>query len=106
MIKFGVSNIVKDAESMFEIRVCGHACYAEKGKDIVCASASAYCYFLLESLMGFRTDMHDCKVNDGYFKLRVKINNKVRTVIGAFLNCMRDLERQFPKNVMEIDCFD
>lgn len=37
-------------EAKHEIKLKGHAEYAEAGKDIICASASMLCYTLLQSL--------------------------------------------------------
>lgn len=102
MIKFNSLNVIKDDVVICCITVEGHAQYAEKGKDIVCASASAYSYFLIESLINLEINITNCLVDDGKLSLCVEFNQKSEAIIYAFLKCMRDLEHQYPKNVMEI----
>lgn len=60
----------------FIIEVAGHAGYAEKGKDIVCAGISALCQALYMTVCEYRSEGkfadYACKTSDGYFLIMAK----------------------------------
>ncbi len=70
----------------------GHACQAEKGKDIVCAGISALCIALLERIKELEnekyTQIKKCRVSDGclilHFTLTEKTSECYKTVFGGF----------------------
>lgn len=90
----------KENEAIVE--VSGHAEYADKGYDIVCASISTACIVsanLFEHL-NLCYNIIDVKSEAGYFKLQVKTDNEV--VLGIIKNLeetLDELQRQNPKNL-------
>ncbi|MBE6716734.1 MAG: ribosomal-processing cysteine protease Prp [Ruminococcaceae bacterium] len=91
------------------LSVSGHAGYAEKGKDIVCAGVSALC--LLLKLAVERVSESEgtgrviCNVEDGEFYLSVKelsfisCSEELRTLFGACFAGFSAIEKLYPVNV-------
>lgn len=91
-------------DGTFEIHAKGHANYAERGKDIVCASVSVLIYTLIESI-----DESDLStpavidVREGETLIRVKPKSenrgKICAVFEVIANGFELLQKNFPKNV-------
>lgn len=87
-----------------EIHAKGHANYAERGKDIVCASVSILIYTLIESI-----DEKDLsapaviEIREGETLIRVKPKSenkgKICAVFEVIANGFELLQKKFPENV-------
>lgn len=64
MIKIVV--ISDNNKNIRKLTVSGHAGYAKKGEDIVCAGVSALTYTLLNAMEAIVGISSDCEVNEGY----------------------------------------
>lgn len=82
-------------EKNFSLEVRGHAGYAEPGKDIVCASVSTACNFLIAAL----SDVAFYEIGEGSFGFTCKAKRRFERIIDAALQILKDLEREFPQNV-------
>ncbi|MBE6573672.1 MAG: ribosomal-processing cysteine protease Prp [Ruminococcaceae bacterium] len=85
--------IVHDDER-FILTACGHANYAEKGKDIVCAAASA----LVFNLIGYCDKVE--KYCNGMKIVCDKDDCEARTVFKAVTHSLKVLERSYPENIL------
>ena len=80
------------------LRMEGHAGYAAKGEDIVCAAVSAIWYMVTEKLKkdGYVSDMHE---ESGCCELRLKKTDIVtRTVFDTAFCGFRLLAENYPQN--------
>ena len=81
------------------LKITGHAGYADKGKDIVCASASSIILSSINLAIEFNKDV---KYTDDLNKIEV-INNtndeNVTKVFSNMITCLQDLEKQYPDNI-------
>ena len=86
------------------ISVLGHADYDDYGKDIVCASVSSIVLCSVEAIANFDTDAIDIKQSND--KLDIIINkegNITQKLVNNMLNCLKELEKKYPKNIKIID---
>ena len=86
------------------ISVLGHADYDDDGKDIVCASVSSIVLCSVEAIANFDTDAIDIKQSND--KLDIIINkedNITQKLVNNMLNCLKELEKKYPKNIKIID---
>lgn len=82
------------------ISILGHANYNDYGKDIVCASVSSIVMCSVEAIANFDIAAVDIKQSND--KLDIIINKEDSTtqkLITNMLNCLKELERKYPKNI-------
>ncbi len=97
------------------VKICGHAGYAPKGQDIVCAGVSALSSALLEAAVFYvnreNTAFFGAEVNDGCFEMRI-LGIREEGLIGR-LNALffmlraglEQIERQYPSH-LSLDIFE
>lgn len=81
------------------LKITGHAGYADKGKDIVCASASSIILSSINLAIEFNNDV---KYTDDLNKIEIINNTNDENVIKVFKNmitCLENLEKQYPDNI-------
>lgn len=86
------------------ISILGHANYDDFGKDIVCASVSSIILCSVEAIANFDINAVDIKQTKD--KLDIIINkedNITNKLIKNMLNCLKELEKKYPKNIEIID---
>ena len=86
------------------ISILGHANYDEYGKDIVCASASSIVICSVEAISKF--DINAIDINEETNKLEIKINKEddiTSNLIDNMLNCLKEIEKEYPKNIKIIN---
>lgn len=82
-----------------KIKISGHALYASHGHDIVCASVSSIIYTTINGILSFDKDALQV-IDDKDLTITIlKQNNNVRTLINNMLDLLKDLEKQYPKNI-------
>ena len=82
------------------ISILGHANYDDYGKDIVCASVSSIVLCSVEAIANFDTEAIDIKQSKD--KLDIIINKEDTTtkkLINNMLNCLKEIEKKYPKNI-------
>lgn len=93
MIKVVYNNDFKN------LKITGHAGYADQGKDIVCASASSIILSSINLAIEFNSNV---KYTDDLNKIEVINNTNDSNVTKVFSNmiaCLKELERQYPDNI-------
>ena len=86
------------------ISIVGHANFDEYGKDIVCAATSSIVITSIEALASF--DKNSVDIIQNKDKLEIKINkndNITNKLINNMLNCLKELEQKYPKNIKIIN---
>lgn len=90
----------------FDVRVRGHAGYAEVGKDIVCAAVTVLCYALGGMLAraedeGLLLGEATVEMNPGDIHIACRPKNKkaVRRIFDTALLGMEMVANEYPQNV-------
>ena len=86
-------------EGYKNLKITGHAGYADKGKDIVCASASSIILTSINLAIEFNKDV---KYTDDLNKIEIVNNTNDENVTKVFSNMivsLEELERQYPDNI-------
>ncbi len=82
------------------ISILGHADYDEYGKDIVCAAVSSIVLCSVEAISQF--DMNAVDIKETTNKLEIIINKTddiTQKLITNMINCLKELEKKYPKNI-------
>lgn len=86
------------------ISILGHANYDDYGKDIVCSSVSSIVLCSVEAIASFDSKSIDIKqFNDKLDIIINKEDNITQKLITNMLNCLKELEKKYPKNIKIID---
>ena len=91
--------MIKVEYSNKKITISGHAGFADYGKDIVCASASSIIYTTVNGLLNI--DSKSIKFTDNKI-ITIEIlkdDNITNTLINNMLDLLKELEKQYPKNI-------
>lgn len=88
-------------EKPYEIKVKGHADFADFGKDIVCASVSTAIILSANIIKRLNEEENvDIKIKDGYFHLKVKTQTKkVNAVCENLIWTLNELENSYPSYI-------
>lgn len=94
---------VRDSDTDFSIQIVGHADYAEKGKDIVCAGISTLAFTFIE-MLDKHPDMftqYGYESSDGVMKIHFKYINKnfLQPVISTIMCGFSMLADTYPENI-------
>ena len=82
------------------IEIKGHALFKESGKDIVCASVSSIVITSVNAILKFDAKAIDYEEKDGYIRIDVlHETNEVKTIITNMLELLKELEKDYSKNV-------
>ena len=82
------------------ISILGHANYDEYGKDIVCASVSSIVMCSVEAISNFDINAVDIKQTKDKLEIIINKTDEItKTLINNMLNCLKELEKKYPKNI-------
>ena len=82
------------------ISILGHANYDDYGKDIVCAAVSSITLCSVEAIASFDIKAIDIKESKDKLELIInKEDNITKKLIKNMLNCLKELEKKYPKNI-------
>lgn len=83
-----------------EITIAGHAGYAAKGEDIVCAAVSSIAITSVNDINALDDSVNYVE-NDGYLKITVKKDTEVnQKILNNMVVTLQELESQYPKNIL------
>ncbi len=86
-----------------EITVDGHAGYAEKGKDIVCASVSVLVWNLIRSIQALTSDEIEYSVLDGHANVKYEnLSGKGRLLVDSFFIGISEIEESYGSQYVSI----
>ena len=82
------------------ISVKGHAGYAERGKDIVCAAVSALVQTLIQSVEDLTTDKIEYSMTPGAVLIKFGcLSDHSRVLIDAFFIGIKQIADNYPNHV-------
>ena len=82
------------------ISILGHANYDDYGKDIVCASVSSIVLCSIEAISNFDINAVDIKQTKDKLEIIInKTDDITQKLINNMLNCLKELEKKYPKNI-------
>lgn len=85
------------------LTIDGHAGYAEKGKDIVCAAVSALAQGLIRSLCAFTEDETSVEVEDGHIKLEYEnLSERGQLLMDSFFIAVSDIQDAYGEEYVQI----
>ena len=83
-----------------KIDIVGHANYADYGKDIVCASASAIVTTSVNMALRLNNKSLEYKENNNKFTINILNSDEVtKEIINNMLSLLEDLAKTYEKNV-------
>lgn len=85
------------------LTVKGHAGYAERGKDIVCAAVSALTQGLIHSLNALTEDEIFGEVKDGYVEIKFEnLSEQGKLLIDSFFIAVSDIQESYGEEYVQI----
>lgn len=83
-----------------EIKISGHAYYAEKGRDIVCAAVTALTETLIKSITDLTDDKIKYDIKPGWVDIKHRdLSEKSKTLIDSFFIGICITANMFPENI-------
>ena len=89
-------------ENTHHLHICGHAGYAEHGRDIVCAGVSALSFALLDYLRQTGTPVEEAACRRGRLDLRCRGGEQADSAFDMALCGWRQIAETYPQWV-EVD---
>ena len=87
-----------------KITVSGHAGYATRGYDIVCASISALFQTFVASVEELTDDKIECEIEPGNAVTKIwTMSEKTKTLIESFFLGVKMIAESYPDNVKVVD---
>lgn len=86
-----------------EITVDGHAGYAEKGKDIICASVSVLVWNLIRSIQALTSDKIEYSVLDGHVNVKYEnLSDRGKLLVDSFFIGISEIEESYGSQYVSI----
>ncbi|MFV0288327.1 MAG: ribosomal-processing cysteine protease Prp [Mycoplasmatales bacterium] len=83
-----------------EVKISGHAFYADYGEDIVCSAISMLCYTIANKLLTIEEKNIIVNIEEGKFEISIqKITADNQLLISTLIMGLEMLEEQYSKNV-------
>ena len=93
-------NVSKKNNLINKITLKGHANYNEYGTDIVCAAVSATYLCTVNAILSLNKDYITVDSNENLQEITVIDNSDiVQILLNNMINCLKSLEKQYPKNI-------
>ena len=82
------------------ISIIGHANYSDFGKDIVCASVSSIVITSIEAIAKFNNKSVDIINSSNKIDIIINTHDDITDkLIDNMLTCLKEIEKQYPKNI-------
>ena len=82
------------------ISIRGHANYAERGKDIVCAAVSALVQTMIQSIEELTADEIQYSMSPGTVDIKFgNLSEQAQLLVGSFFCGVRQIAEDYPENV-------
>ena len=82
------------------ISIIGHANYSDFGKDIVCASVSSIVITSIEAIAKFNNKSVDIINSSDKIDIIINTHDDITDkLIDNMLTCLKEIEKQYPKNI-------
>lgn len=92
--------MIEVSRSKESIRICGHAGYAEHGKDIVCAAVTALAQTLIMSVEELTDDEIQYEISPGRAEIHYRdLSEAGKLLVDSFFIGIDRIAEAFPQNV-------
>lgn len=94
-----------ESESIQSFKISGHAFFANRGKDIVCAGASAVSVGAINAVHALTGVTPEIEQGDGFLrcvvpdKLPEDINEKVQLLLKGMVVSLRTIEEEYGEHI-------
>jgi uncharacterized protein len=94
-----------ESESIQSFKISGHAFFADRGKDIVCAGASAVSIGTINAVHALTGVTPEIEQGDGFLrcvvpdKLPEDINEKVQLLLEGMVVSLRTIEEEYGEHI-------
>jgi uncharacterized protein YsxB (DUF464 family) len=96
--------VIKIKRKKDGISIKGHANYAPKGQDIVCASVSVLAQTLIQSIEDLTADRIEYKMLPGKVKIKYwSLSDETKALISSFFIGAENIAAQYPEFVQVIN---
>ena len=82
-----------------EIKISGHANFADYGKDIVCAAVSTMVTTTINNILAIDNDAIKYVDSDGYILISNEDNEIADKLLNNMLDMLNDLAKDYPNNI-------
>ncbi len=102
MIK--VTTIYNDADELCGFRTEGHAGFAKKGSDIVCAAVSVLALNAVNSIEAFTEDKFSAKQEDGFLELILveDISKESSLILSSFVLGIQSVVEEYGETFVKL----
>ena len=99
-----VITVKKSADSYVSFTSKGHAGYADRGQDIVCAAVSALIITTVNAMESFTEDIIDVTEDDGFvsFQFQNPPTEKGKLLMDALLLGLTDIENSYQNRYLTV----
>ena len=92
--------MIKVVKNENKITIHGHACYADYGKDIVCASVSSIVITTINGILEIDRDALKYEQKKDQLTIEILKNDQVIIkLIQNMMNLLKELSSNYPKNI-------
>ena len=92
-------NVLKSNSLIKEVKVNGHADYANYGLDIVCSAVSSIVTTTINDILALDSASIKYTVNDGNVVITNNDNELANKLLQVMLNSLEELASTYPKNI-------
>ncbi len=93
--------LIKKKSDLYEsINISGHANFDNFGKDIVCAAVSSIVITSVNAIIRLDSDSINYDESNGIYISILKHNKITDTLIYNMVNLLKELEKQYKKNII------
>ena len=97
-------SIVQTGGKINSFTINGHADFAERGEDIVCAGASSIAQTAVLGLNLIAKAKVDIRKFDGSLSVKIdEPNESTEVILGTMILGLKDLAKQYPKHIKVIE---
>ena len=82
-----------------EVKISGHAGYAEYGKDIVCSAVSSIVTTTINNIIALDKDAILYSDTGEYILISNKDNKMADKLLMTMINMLKELAEDYPKNI-------
>lgn len=91
--------IVKRDNKILNIKIKGHAGYAESGKDIVCSAVSSMVITTINNILSLSDNIDYNKDKSGLMINVIKIDDVNQKLLNNMISMLKELENDYSKYI-------
>ena len=92
-------NVKYNQNLISEIKITGHAMYAESGKDIVCSAVSTMTTTTINNILTLDEKAIEYNSDNGYILITNHDSQLADKLLNNMLDMLKELANDYPKNI-------